>query len=173
MSSPQNGETRGSWLWRKMHACFGSRFLDMWASVDQAEMEHEWSLALRGITRENLQRGVAAMYQRRTPPTLGEFLALCEPVPQMYRQHVLPALTDQTRASPDVVEANLARMREILKPLTQPKQPGIAWAYRLLARADAGEPITLHQIAFAQEAIANWKRSHGQHGNREPGSDDE
>ncbi|WP_028210757.1 hypothetical protein [Paraburkholderia mimosarum] len=154
---------------------YGASFLDMWSALDAEEVQAEWSVALRGVSRENLMRGVAALYHTRKCPTLPEFLELCAPEPAMYRKN--PAITDERRTPPDQAREHLARIREIatglLKQYGAPAGGGIRWAYRLLQRAESGEPITPHQIAFAKEAIEAYNRTHGTHGNREPGSDDE
>lgn len=169
-------ESRGTWLWRKMAACFGERFFAMWRNVDEVEMQAVWTEGLRGITRENLQRGMSAMLHRRTPPTLGEFVELCEPVPSMYRQNTL-ALTDERRTPPEQARAQLVTIHEIARGVLRkhgaPAGGGIRWAHRLLQRAADGEQTTPHQVAFAKNAIESYQRSHGRHGQREPGSDDE
>jgi hypothetical protein len=148
-----------------MAACFGERFYAMWRNVDEVEMQVVWSEGLRGITRENLMRGVSAMLQRRTPPTLGEFIELCQPVPAMYRQNTL-ALSDNRRASPAVVAENMTKIRAILASRGLPKsapaadETGIEWAFRIERAADVDASVPLHKLRFAQEAIRAWCDSH-------------
>lgn len=177
MSLPQNPETRGAWLWQKMMNVYGARFLDMWEGVDVGEMQVTWTEGLRGMSREALQRGVAALFHTRHPPTLPEFVALCEPRPAMYRQNTLALTNEANRTPPEQAREQLAKIREIAKGL-QSGTPagGIRSAYRLLQRAADGEHITAHQINFAKEAIEAYNVTHGRNDNghdREPGSDDE
>jgi hypothetical protein len=175
MSSPSSTETRGAWLWRKMMFIYGARFLDMWEGVDVNEMQTTWTDALRGMSRDDLQRGVAALYRTRHPPTLPDFLELCKPVPAMYRAN--PLALDAPRTPPEQAREQLAKLRDIANDLLRkngvPLGGGIRWAYRLLQRASDGENITQHQIAFAKEAIENYNRTHGRSSPREPGDDDE
>jgi len=176
-SSISSTETCGAWLWRKMMNVYGARFLDMWEGVNVEEMQITWSEGLRGISREALQRGIAKLYYAKHPPTLPEFIALCEPHPAMYRQHYLVLTSEPNRTHPAEARARLAKVREAAQSiLRNPNErgQGIAWAHRLIARAARGEHVTLHQVTCAKAAIEQWQTTHGavRH-NREPGSDDE
>jgi hypothetical protein len=172
--SSQSTETRGQWLWRKLGAIFGARFLDMWANIDPADVQTEWTSALHGLPREALQRGVSACYHMRQPPTLPEFLEACRAQPAMYANRTL---TDETnRTPPDEARARLAEAAAAIAKT----EPGIAWAYRLIERADLGEPVTVTQLEHARAAIAAWETTHGTANAqgegeplREPGCDDE
>lgn len=175
MPSTDTQPSRGEWLFRKMAAIFGSRFADMWRGVDPADIHAEWTQAMRGMSREALQRGIAAMYRAKYPPTIGEFLAMCEPPPAMYRPNQLAL--DAPRTPPAQAREQLAKIRDLASDLLRkngvPLGGGIRWAYRLLQRAAAGEHITAHQIDFAKAAIEAYNRSHGRSGERQPGDDDE
>jgi hypothetical protein len=176
MSSPQNPETRGAWLWRKMMNVYGARFLDMWEGVDVAEMQATWTDAMRGTTREALQRGVSALWHTKRPPTLPEFLELCRPGPTIYRQHTLALTNDANRTPPEQAREQLATIRDLAGSTVRSpdRNAGVQWAHRLLRRAADGERVTQHQIESAQTAIEAWECTHGRiERDREPGSDDE
>ncbi len=174
MSSTPSTETRGAWLWRKMMNVYGARFLDMWEGVDVAEMQVTWTEALRGTSREALQRGIAALYHAKHPPTLPEFIDLCRPQQVAQRQNTL-ALIDAERTQPAEARVQLAKVREIAEEVMRAHphgSTGVTWAERLLERAAHGEHISLHQITYAKDAIDAWSVTHVRI-DREPGSDDE
>jgi hypothetical protein len=168
MSSAQSTESRGTWLWKKMSAIFGSKFLDLWANVDPNDVQAEWSTALRGMSREDLQRGISALYRTRYAPTLPEFLALCEPsrpVPLAHQYRIEDAVerTDSPTAR--------AKLAGIAGTITLRNQPGIEWARRIVEEAKTGAVPAL-KLAFAQVAIRNFETLNPLEP-REPGSDDE
>lgn len=176
MPSTSNIESRGAWLWRKMMQVYGARFLDMWEGVDVDEMQVTWSEGLRGLSRESIQRGIAALFHAKHPPTLPEFIALCEPPSPMHQQHPL-VLIAENRTSPEQAREQLARVREVAQSILRDpgaRGNGIAWARRLVERAEHGEHVTLQQIHCAKDAIEQWQITHGtMRHNRKPGSDDE
>ncbi|CAB3758503.1 hypothetical protein [Paraburkholderia humisilvae] len=176
MLSTPSTETRGAWLWRKMMNVYGARFLDMWEGVDVSEMQVTWTEGLRGLSREAIQRGVSRLYHAKHPPTLPEFIALCEPSPAMHRQNTLALTNEANRTPPEQAREQLVKVREVAQSLVRPVErgSGVAWAQRLIDRAQRGEHVTLHQLACAKAAIEQWQITHGtMRHTREPGSDDE
>ena len=177
MSSAQSTETRGAWLWRKLAAIFGAKFLDMWANIDPADVQAEWTHATHGLPREALMRGVGACYHMRYVPTLPEFLEACRGQPAIANR----ALTDETNRTPP--DEARAKLKDIAKSITRSAPvagQGIAWAHRLIGRAEHGEHITATQLEHARAAIAAWETTHGTANAqgegeplREPGCDDE
>ena len=102
-------------LFARMSATYGARFADMWANLDLAEVKATWRAGLAGISDEGLKRGVSKLPFCPHPPDLPAFRRLCEGQPATYRPPV--ALADNRRADPATVEANLAKLREIVAPL--------------------------------------------------------
>ncbi|QUO26158.1 hypothetical protein KEH57_04305 [Burkholderia cenocepacia] len=151
---PNNAETRGEWLFRTMHALYGTRFVSMWRGVDANELKRTWTLALHGLSREALQAGIAALRDKPYPPTLPEFLDLCRQGRVQQAAAYAPRITDARRASTSTVEANLARMRDILAPLAH-RQPSPQWAFDMLARGTAknGQPLTHEARRVALDAV--------------------
>jgi len=185
MSSSQSTESRGVWLWRKMAAVFGARFLDMWRDVDPVDVQAEWSHALHGMSRDALQRGTTALWHMRYPPTLPEFLEACRG-----QSSTVPALTDDSNRTPSVeARAQLAGIADAVSTaMHQRSGDHVAWARLLIARHERGESITSRQLQHAREAIAVWDTTHGTaqpqgegepirepeaRPTREPGCDDE
>jgi hypothetical protein len=160
-----------------MMQVYGARFLDMWEGVDVDEMQVTWTEGLRGLSREAIQRGIAALFHAKHPPTLPEFIALCEPPSAMHRQHPIILTNAQARTSPEQAREQLAKVREVAQSILRDpttRGNGIAWAQRLVERAERGEHVTLQQINCAKAAIEQWQVTHGtMRHEREPGSDDE
>lgn len=161
-------ETRGEWLFRKMALLYGSKFTSLWADVDPEEVKAEWSIALRGMSRENLQRGVSALYHTRYCPTLPEFLSLCEPpqplpLAHQYRIEDAVELTDSPTAR--------AKLASIAGTIGHTHHPGIEWARRIVD-ASKHEAVPAMKLAMAREAIRKWETFNTPI-DREPGCDDE
>lgn len=143
-------------LFTRMHRHWGNTFLDKWRDVEMAGLKIEWAKALRKLSSKELKGGVDGLLALKFPPSLPEFYGLCK---QM-RLHEAPpneTLTDQTRASPDVVEANLRRMREILAPLSKPKEETAEWAFKMLMRGttQSGAALPVGVINSASDAISS------------------
>jgi hypothetical protein len=150
---------------------YGARFLDMWEGVDVNDMQATWTEALRGMKRDDLQRGVAAMYNAKYPPTLPEFIALCAPpapVPLAHQYRIESAVerTDSATAR--------ARLAEIAGTVTQyapVTATGIAWARRIVDEAKVHH-VPAQRLGIALEAIRNWEVLNRPR-ERQPGDDDE
>lgn len=164
-------ETRGQWLWRKLSAIYGSRFLDMWGNVDPASMQAEWSNALQGVPREALQLAIARLYHTPKVPTLPEFLELCKAA---QRPTVAAAITNDGTPREQARE-RMGEVKRLLGEVLRHEPPGsrLVWAEKLIERAERGEHVTALQLSHARQAIANRKALVMQEREREPGSDDE
>jgi hypothetical protein len=139
-----------------MGRMWGNAFLDKWPADDLCGVKIEWAKGLRKLSTNELKAGVDALITLKFPPSLPEFYGLCK---QM-RLHEMPrheSLTDQTRADPNVVAENMARIREIIKPLMQPKVASAEWAYKVLMRAESasGKALPYGVIRCATDAITS------------------
>jgi hypothetical protein len=164
----QSTESRGAWLWRKMASIYGAKFLDLWANVDPLDVQSEWTTALHGMSREDLQRGISGLYHTRYCPTLPEFVELCtppRPVPlaQQYRLEEAIERTDSATAR--------EKLAQIAGTITHTKQPGIEWARRIVEDAKV-QAVPAMKLAYAREAIRRWEELNPPV-EREPGCDDE
>lgn len=143
-------------LFKRMGRTWGNSFLEKWPQEDLRGVKIEWARALRKLSTAELKAGVDALMTLKFPPSLPEFFALCK---QMRLQDMpsTPYLTDQTRASEKVVAANMGRLREIMQPLMQPKEPTAEWAYKLLMLGTQknGKPLTFEGIKCATDAISS------------------
>src|SRR5579859_1260318 len=123
-------------LFKRMGRMWGNAFLEKWPQDDLHGVQIEWARGLRKLSPSELKSGVDALLTLKFPPSLPAFYGLCK---QM-RLHEMPraeALTDQTKADPETVRANLERMREILAPLSAPREITAEWAYKLLMRGES------------------------------------
>jgi hypothetical protein len=66
-------------LFKRMSWAYGSRFADMWAGVDPAELKQYWAHRLGELSNAELTTGYRALESRDWPPTLPEFIKLCRP----------------------------------------------------------------------------------------------
>ncbi|TGB34419.1 hypothetical protein C6946_07075 [Burkholderia thailandensis] len=143
-------------LFKRMARMWGNAFLDKWPVDDLEGVKVEWARGLRKLSTSELKSGVDALLTLKFPPSLPEFYGLCK---QM-RLHEMPraeALTDQTKADPETVCANVERMREILAPLSAPREITAEWAYKLLMRGKSrsGKALTHEVIRCASDAISS------------------
>lgn len=143
-------------LFEKMTRMWGNRFLDAWRDVDLEGVMQEWGSGLKKLSNGELKAGVGALMTLKYPPSLPEFYALCK---QMRLAEAQPnqALTDQTRATPAVVDANVARMRDMVKRAAAPKALTAEWAYQLLMRAQtaSGGALSAEAVRCASDAISS------------------
>jgi hypothetical protein len=143
-------------LFEKMTRMWGNSFLDKWRDVDLEGVMQEWGKGLRKLSSAELKAGVDSLITLKYSPSLPEFYGLCK---QM-RLHEMPraeALTDQTRADPNVVAENMAKMRAIMAPLMQPREITAEWAFKLLMRGEtaSGKGLSHEAIRCASDAITS------------------
>lgn len=145
-----------STLFDRMARMWGNTFLDKWRGVDLEGVMIEWGKGLRKLSSAELKAGVSSLLTLKFPPSLPEFYGLCKQT-RLHEMPANPSLTDQTKASPDTVASNMARMREALTPLMQPREISAQWAYDLLMRGEAknGKALTFEAIRCCSDAIAS------------------
>jgi len=150
-------------LFAKMLAIWGDGFTRKWEGVDMNELKATWAQGLAGFNEAALKRGYAALFHEKFPPDLPRFIDLCRIAPE-HLAPTLPAITHEHRIT-DVGEANLAKIRALLKPIAERAEvprifTGIEWAFRILREADVNARIPLHKLSFANDAISRWCISH-------------
>lgn len=62
-----------------MLLCYGKRFTDQWGMTDSDELVNAWADGLAGLSNDDRKRGKDSLRTRAWPPTLPEFVALCQP----------------------------------------------------------------------------------------------
>lgn len=63
----------------RLHAMYGSKFLQLWEGIERCDLAKTWAEELTGFTGEEIAVGLAACRSRPWPPTLPEFIGLCRP----------------------------------------------------------------------------------------------
>jgi len=66
-------------LFSEMTLSYGKRFSDMWAGTDPEDFKRHWAAKLGNLRPDELKRGYDAMQGKEWPPTLPEFIKLCQP----------------------------------------------------------------------------------------------
>jgi hypothetical protein len=66
-------------LFGRMSGMYGSKFADLWRGTDLASVRKLWGTELSSLSREQLRGGVESLRRRPFPPTLPEFVMLCQP----------------------------------------------------------------------------------------------
>ena len=66
-------------LFTRMSGSYGSKFADLWRGTDLASVRILWGTELAHLSRDELRVGVEALRRRPFPPTLPEFISLCQP----------------------------------------------------------------------------------------------
>jgi hypothetical protein len=62
-----------------MELSYGEKFSRQWGNLDPHKMKRFWAAELGQLTPDQLKVGVAAMRKAEWPPTLPEFVAMCNP----------------------------------------------------------------------------------------------
>lgn len=133
-------------LFEKMTRMWGNTFLDKWRDVDLEGVMIEWGRGLRKLSTPELKAGVDALMSLKYPPHLPEFYALCKQM-RLVEAAQTPQLTDQTKATPEVVDSNLERMQDLMRPLSAAKEPNAEWAFRLVMRGKNSLPYEVARCA--------------------------
>lgn len=66
-------------LFLRMSSSYGSKFADLWRGTDLVLVRKHWGTELASLSRDELRNGYETLRTRPFPPTLPEFIALCQP----------------------------------------------------------------------------------------------
>lgn len=103
-------------IFGRMEAMYGSLFLDRWRGTNLVEVKAVWASELASFADNPECFGLALkalIDERKLPPTLPEFVALCR---QHYRRPSTVVAIEH-RLSPDEIARNKARVRALLDQL--------------------------------------------------------
>lgn len=144
-------------LFRRMGRMWGNVFLDKWPEEDLRGVKIEWARGLRKLSSAELKSGVDALLTQKFPPSLPEFFALCKSRRFVEAATQGTLITDQAKADPVKVEANLAAIRRVRAAFAQAKEPSAVWAFRLLLRGHTASHNALGSAAVkcAYDAICS------------------
>lgn len=131
-------------LFARLQVRYGAAWTRMWEGLDITAVKADWSEELGGYANapEAIKHALAHLPPDR-PPTVGQFLVLCQRVPEVD----LPKLPPP-KATDAVVEAAIAKARRAISA-NDPK----AWAHRLRVGEQNCERLTAAQRAMWREAL--------------------
>lgn len=95
---------------------YGNRFTDMWRDINWSDVKKCWSDELRLFSVDQVGMAIDGLKHSTFPPTLPEFLQLCEQARKdkpRIEQSALPILNDP----PETIEAAKARCFETARNL--------------------------------------------------------
>ena len=137
-------------------AMYGSKFLDMWANSSMDDVKKCWSDELRIFSVEQVGIAVGNLKNNNFPPTLPEFLQLCESARKDKPRSTfvaLPKRTEDAKQSQQWHEAKARCLETVARLGGTFGKPSNAWAHKILKRNETGEHIPPDSLRMAREAI--------------------
>lgn len=142
-------------LFARFSAMYGSKFFDMWANSNLDEVKQCWSYELRLFSVDHVGVAVDGLKRNNFPPTLPEFLSLCEMArkdkPRLAEYQSLPRKTANDNQSEEWHAAK-ARFMATVKA-AQPHKANNEWANKILARFSFGESVSADSLRMARAAM--------------------
>jgi len=143
-------------LFLRLACLYGSKFNDMWREMDPEEVKKCWSYELRIFSVEQVGIAVSNLRNKPFPPTLPEFIALCESArAQKPRGQDVPAIAAPVSVGLDEANAEAIKARWLaMSAKVGNGPPNRQWAHKIMDRVAHGE-ILPHAVAkMAQDALA-------------------
>ena len=120
-------------FWTRMAEIYGHKWVSQFGEVcdlngDLSSAAQTWSQGLASIPMENISEGFSTLVKKggEWPPSLPEFLAMCQPEKRLAAYHKMVTALPAPRVDPQLVEDSLAQIRAILKGsnFARPDQSG-------------------------------------------------
>lgn len=143
-------------LFMRFSAMYGNKFLDMWKDIEIADVKKCWSDELRIFSVEQVGIAVGNLKNNNFPPTLPEFLQLCESARKDKPRNTfiaLPKRTEDAAQSQEWHDAKARCLGTVARLGGTFGAPSNAWANKLLTRHGNGENIPPDSLRMAREAI--------------------
>lgn len=133
---------------------YGSKFIDMWKANDISEVKKCWADELRIFSIEQIGIAVDNLKTHNFPPTLPEFLQLCEQARRERPRNSVTALPQRAGTPQQTQEWHDAKARclNMAKSLFN-KPASNAWAHRILKRNETGEHLPADSLRMARNAM--------------------
>lgn len=134
-------------IFTKMSLIYGREFIGRWEGLELSDVKTDWAHELSGF--EHWPEAIAWAFQNLAPgkpPTVVEFRAICYRAPKPDRPKLPEPMADPARVSEE-----LKKIRPLVSKMTSAGNKD--WAYRIIARHDAGEKINMTCLRFAREAL--------------------
>lgn len=153
-------------LFARFGAMYGNRFLDMWREIDIVDVKKCWVDELSKFAIGDIGKAVGDLKANNFPPTLPEFLQLCEKAKGQRESltirtnyPVLPPASIKTET--EYIAAQQRCMEAVRNLKFAPANK--AWAYKNLKRAENKE----HEFYPAELALSR-KVAAEDHGRDDP-----
>lgn len=136
-------------LFERLGATYGKQWTSMWDGTPLSDVKSLWAHELSAYG-SNLE-AIAFALENLPPraPNCIEFKQLCRMAP---RKDNAPAI-EFVQADPARVQAEMAKLREVLKSKQATSYDPKAWARIILDRHAAGDPLRPLNVRFAREAL--------------------
>jgi hypothetical protein len=161
-SSTQNQPELIDRIFRRFTVLYGNKFTNLWAGIDPEDVRSGWADELARFSKASIVLAVGKLNDHPYPPTLPEFLLMCEAASQRIPAQLeprprLPSVV--SAAMPDVVAAR-ERFMALKKTLKRPPMTP-AWSYRAYARHQSGEHLlNPEELQLVQRAMAEDRGRH-------------
>lgn len=136
-------------IFQRLAATYGERWDRSLGSAPMGDVKAAWAHELAGFAEHLTSIAWALEHLPDRCPNVIEFRNLCRkaPAPELPR---LP----EPEASPERLRAELAKLADVRKAAraggdADPR----AWARRIVARAEAGQPVSSLPLRLAREAL--------------------
>lgn len=132
-------------IFSKLTLIYGRDFIGRWEGMELCDIKTDWSHELDGYDKR--PKSIAWALDNlppSKPPTVLEFRKLCNTVPQE-----ATLLLPEPKSDPAFVAQVLAKMAAAPIKTAEMK----AWAWRILARHDAGEVLLPATLKSARDAL--------------------
>lgn len=144
-------------LFARFAAMYGNRFADMWAGINIDDVKKCWADELRIFSVDHVGVAIDGLKTRNFPPTLPEFLQLCESArreaPRQYAQERSGMPTDAEMNSPECLAAKARCMATVARLGSTFGAPSNAWAHKLLKRHESGEHLPADSLRMMRNAL--------------------
>lgn len=145
------------YIFRTMHATYGSEWERSLGVAPLSDVKTVWADAIEPFTSNEPAKRRILWALKNLPdraPNSRQFVALCRQAPAPD----VPALPEP-KADPERVRAELAKLGQVRAAAGAPAGHGMkAWAYRFIARHEAGEKIRPLYLQWAREAVGSDTR---------------
>jgi hypothetical protein len=135
-------------LFARLSVAYGASWTRQWADVPIGDLKTSWAYELSSFSNrlDNIAWALDNLPERC--PNVIQFRNLCNQMPAA----VAPMLP-MPKADPARMAAELAKLTEVKKAAASSTVDHKAWAKRIQARVDAGDPVTPISKRFAAEAL--------------------
>ena len=139
-------------LFARFSAAWGAQKVGvMFPSESHDEVKTLWAAQLARFEPETLRHALQAAIDsgREWPPTLPEFVGICQRSAIERKAHAPAVALPMPKADPEVAERAMRAVSETVKP----RGPNREWAKQIIDRAKRGESVSMVAVQMANRAL--------------------